>query len=46
MEAAPVALKLRMLKAEVMETRLYGCATWTLGTVSYTHLTLPTIYSV
>ena len=25
MEAAPFALKLRMLKAEVMETLLYGC---------------------
>ena len=31
MEAAPFALKLRMLKAEVMETLLYGCATWTLS---------------
>ena len=27
MEAAPSALKLRMLKAEVMETLLYGCVT-------------------
>ena len=65
-EAAPFALKLRMLKAEVVETLLYGCETWTLGkehfdelrtahhrfllriigSVSYTHLTLPTIYSV
>ena len=25
MEAAPFALKRRMLKAEVMETLLYGC---------------------
>ena len=31
MEAAPFALKLRMVKAEVMETLLYGCVTWTLG---------------
>ena len=31
MEAAPLALKLRMLKAEVMETLLYGCVTRTLG---------------
>ena len=31
MEAAPFALKLHMLKAEVMETLLYGCVTWTLG---------------
>ena len=27
MEAAPFALKLRMLKAEVMETLPYGCVT-------------------
>ena len=31
MEAAPFALKLRMLNAEVTETLLYGCVTWTLG---------------
>ena len=31
MEAASFALKLRMQKAEVMETLLYGCVTWTLG---------------
>ena len=31
MEADPFALKLRVLKAEVMETLLYGCVTWTLG---------------
>ena len=30
MEAAPFARKLCMLKAEVMETLLYGCITWTL----------------
>ena len=27
---APLSLKVRMLKAEVIETLLYGCATWTL----------------
>ena len=31
MEATPFALKLRMLKVEMMETVLYGCVTWTLG---------------
>ena len=31
MEAAPFTLKVRMLKAEVMETLLYGCVTWTIG---------------
>ena len=31
MEAAPFILKVRMLKAEVIETLLCGCATWTLG---------------
>ena len=31
MQAAPFALKLRMLKAEVIETLMYGCVTWTLG---------------
>ena len=31
MEAATFVLTLRMLKAEVMETLLYGCVTWTLG---------------
>ena len=31
MEDAPLTLKVRMLKAEVLETLLYGCATWTLG---------------
>ena len=29
MEDAPSTLKVRMLKAEVMETLLYGCVTWT-----------------
>ena len=31
MEDAPITLKVRMLKAEVMETLGYGCVTWTLG---------------
>ena len=31
MEAAPFTLKVRTLKAEVMENLLYGCVTWTLG---------------
>ena len=31
MEDAPLTLKVRMPKAEVMETPLYGCVMWTLG---------------
>ena len=31
MEDTPFTLKVRMLKAEVMETLLHGCVTWTLG---------------
>ena len=31
MEDVPFTLKVRMLKAEVMETLLYGRVTWTLG---------------
>ena len=38
MEAAPFALELRMLKAEVMETLLYGCVTWTLGKEHFAEL--------
>ena len=39
MEAAPFALKLRMLKAEVMETLPYGwCVTWTLGKERFAEL--------
>ena len=38
MEAAPFALKLRMLKAEVMEVLLYGCVTWTLGKEHFAEL--------
>ena len=37
-EAAPFALKLRMLKADVMETLLYGCVTWTLGKEHFAEL--------
>ena len=38
MEAAPFALNLRMLKAEVVETLLYGCVTWTLGKEHFAEL--------
>ena len=38
MEAGPFALKLRMLKTEVMETQLYGCVTWTLGKEHFAEL--------
>ena len=38
MEAATFALKLRMLKAEVMETLLYGCITWTPGKEHFAEL--------
>jgi len=41
MEAAPFALKLSMLKAEVMETLLYGCVTWTLGKEHFAELRTP-----
>ena len=30
-ETAPISLKIRMLKAEVIETLSYGCVTWTIG---------------
>ena len=35
---APPKLKVRMLKAEVLETLLYGCMTWTLGREHYAKL--------
>ena len=38
MEAAPFTLKVRMLKAEVMETLLYGCVTWTVGKEQFAEL--------
>ena len=38
MEAPPFALKLRMLKAEVMETLLHECVTWTLGKEHFAEL--------
>ena len=41
MEAAPFALKLRMLTAKVMETMRYGCVTWTLGREHITELRTP-----
>ena len=31
MEDAPLMLKVRLLKTEVIETLLYGCVTWALG---------------
>ena len=34
----PCSLKVRMLKAEVMETLLYGCVTWTLGKEHFAEL--------
>ena len=38
MKAAPFTLKVRMLKAEVMETLLYACVTWTLGKEHFAEL--------
>ena len=38
MEAAPLALKLRMLKADVKETLLYGCVSSTLGKEHFAEL--------
>ena len=38
MEASPLALKLRMLKAEVMETLLYGCVTYNLSKEHFAEL--------
>ena len=38
MRAAPFALKVRMIKAEVMETLLYGCLTWTHGKKQFAEL--------
>ena len=37
-EAAPLTLKLRLLKAEVIETLLYRCVTWTLGKEQFAEL--------
>ena len=37
-EVAPFALKVLMLKAEVMETLLYGCVTWSLGKEHFAEL--------
>ena len=36
--AAPPSLKLRMLKADVIETLLYGCGTWTPNTIHHDKL--------
>ena len=38
MEDAPFTLKVRMLKAEVVETLLYGCVTCTLGQEQFPEL--------
>ena len=38
MEVAPFNLKVRMLKAEVIETLLYGCMTWTHGQEHFAEL--------
>ena len=35
---AQLSLKVRMLKAEVVETLFYGCATWTLSTKHFSKL--------
>ena len=35
---APFTLKVRILKAEVMETLLYGWVTWTLGQEHFAEL--------
>ena len=43
-KTAPISLKARMLKAEVIETLLYGCVTWTLGAEH--SATLRTVYQV
>ena len=38
MEDALFTLKVRMRKAEAMETLLYGCVTWTLGKEHFAEL--------
>ena len=38
MEAAPFTPKVRLLKAEVSETLLHGCVTWTLGKEDFAEL--------
>ena len=38
MEGAPFNLDVRILKAEVMETLLYRCVTWTLGKEQFAEL--------
>ena len=42
-KTAPISLKVRTLKAEVIETLLYGCVTWTLGAE---HAKLRTVHQV
>ena len=43
MEAAPFTLQVRLLKAEGMETLLYGCVTWTLGKEHFGELRTPQV---
>ena len=38
MTNAPLSLKVRMLKAEVIETLLYGCLTWAVSTKHFARL--------
>ena len=38
LEAAPFTPKVRLLKAEVSETLLHGCVTWTLGKEDFAEL--------
>ena len=38
MTTAPLRVKVRMLKAEVIETLLYGCVTWTFGVTNHATL--------
>ena len=33
-KTVPISLKVRMLKAEVIETLLYGCVTWTSNSIN------------
>ena len=34
----PAVLKIRLFKSEVMETMLYGCATWTMRSQDFSSL--------
>ena len=41
MKAARLTLKVLLLKAEVMETLPYGCATWALGKEHKSEMRIP-----